>query len=337
MVRRGRRNYPPEDNPDDYFDDSFIVEGTEIFNIDGKEIEVEDALHVIKDGRESVLISDELYEINQHTEVPIYYEYSQPAQQKSSILSGIVGTILTFILIAAISFAVIYFIAGPFIIGITHGSPETTSNAGISDTLSAVAISPTTQPTEITYLKRSYSWTYDSHKYTYSISVPEPLYDYFRKQPHDRNYAKYAISDKDRKVLGQIASTFEKKTSGDSPHESAYNVIAFVQSLPYFKDRASTGYDEYPRYPIETLVDKGGDCEDTAILTAALLKEMNYDVVLLLYPTHMAVGVTCNGCKGTYYTHHDKKYFYLETTSSGNKVGDMPSKYKDLKVRIYDI
>jgi len=55
-------------------------------------------------------------------------------------------------------------------------------------------------------------------------------------------------------------------------------VGSFVQQLPYTSDRVTTPYDEYPRFPLETLYEKGGDCEDTAILAATILKEMGYDV-----------------------------------------------------------
>jgi hypothetical protein len=67
--------------------------------------------------------------------------------------------------------------------------------------------------------------------------------------------------------------------------------------LEYTSDLVTEGYDEYPRYPIETLVDKGGDCEDTAILAASIIRGMGYGVVLLVFPKtadspgHCAVGV----------------------------------------------
>ena len=48
-------------------------------------------------------------------------------------------------------------------------------------------------------------------------------------------------------------------------------VVDFVQSLPCTVDDETTPYDEYPRYLVETLFDRGGDYEDTAILVAALL------------------------------------------------------------------
>ncbi len=235
-----------------------------------------------------------------------------------------------------------------FVIGIGYFFVLPTGSDGESDTKeipgsisqsitddSSSRLTKTTTITQIQYYTRSYHWTYGRHSPTYTIQIPKPLYEYYQQQPHDRIYAKYAISERDRKVLDRVILDFKENT--DSKTEAAYNVVAFVQSLPYFKDDISTGYDEYPRYPIETLVDNGGDCEDTAILTAALLKEMNYDVILISPPGHMAVGITCSNCKGTSYTYNDKKYYYLETTGNNWKVGQMPAKYQNSKAKVYPI
>jgi predicted transglutaminase-like cysteine proteinase len=190
-------------------------------------------------------------------------------------------------------------------------------------------------PTQIEYFTRSYHWTYGGYSPTYVLKIPESLYQYYRNQPHNRNYVKYAISEKDRYILRDLVSDFKENT--DSKTEAAHQVVAFVQSIPYSKDYISTGYNEYPRYPIETLVDGSGDCEDTAILTAALLKEMSYDVVLLSPPGHMAIGITCPACKGRPITIDNKKYYYLETTAEGWEVGQLPPEYQNDQVRYYRI
>ena len=49
---------------------------------------------------------------------------------------------------------------------------------------------------------------------------------------------------------------------GYSAYETVEYVITFVQSLTYTVDDETTPWNEYPRYPIETLFDRGGDCED---------------------------------------------------------------------------
>ena len=109
--------------------------------------------------------------------------------------------------------------------------------------------------------------------------------------------------------------------------------------MPYAEDIVTTGYDEYARYPLETLVDYGGDCEDTSILMAALLKAMGYDAVLLYFsgdPGHVAVGVA-GQFSGSYFDYQGAKYYYLETTGSGWEIGDIPPEYEHKSANIYQI
>jgi predicted transglutaminase-like cysteine proteinase len=189
-------------------------------------------------------------------------------------------------------------------------------------------------------ISRTYQWNFKGTSYSWKVSIPKSLYDYYRAQPHDRSklttYNEYAISAKDKPYLDAMITRLKEsgKNKGYTESENIMNVIAFVQGLPYFKDDVSTTYNEYPRYPVETLVDNGGDCEDTAILTAALLREMGYGVVLINPPGHIAVGVKCSSCTGTYYTYNGARYYYLETTGTGFKVGEMPSSYENTKVKI---
>jgi hypothetical protein len=114
-------------------------------------------------------------------------------------------------------------------------------------------------------------------------------------------------------------------------------VVSFVQSIPYTDDLITTGYDEYPRYPLETLIDGGGDCEDTSILASSLLKLMGFDTVLLSYPNHMAVGISVTNISGSYYSSDGKHYYYVETTGKNWKIGEIPPEYKDLSVTILSL
>jgi len=113
-------------------------------------------------------------------------------------------------------------------------------------------------------------------------------------------------------------------------------VAAFVQSFPYTSDSVTTSYDEYPRYPIETLVDSGGDCEDTSILIASLLNSMNYGVAIIILPDHSAVGVLGReGIYGSYYEYEGGKYYYLETTNTGWGIGEIPDEHKGATANLY--
>lgn len=74
------------------------------------------------------------------------------------------------------------------------------------------------------------------------------------------------------------------------------NVLAFAQRFQYASDREDKGVPEYPKFPLETMVEDRGDCEDHAILAAACLARLGYEVrlVSLEYgggPGHMALAV----------------------------------------------
>jgi len=197
----------------------------------------------------------------------------------------------------------------------------------------------TYKPPSAEYYYQTYIWSYGGYEYTYSLGIPGTTYDYYRNQSHkSTRFDQYALSDNDRKILNQIITNFEEigNERGYSKDENAMNIIAFVQAIPYAYDNVTTGYEEYPRYPIETLVDGCGDCEDTAILAAALLHEMGYGVVLLEFPSHLALGIAGGeNITGSYYEYNGTKYFYVETTASGWGVGKVPKEIDSSTAKIH--
>jgi hypothetical protein len=84
-------------------------------------------------------------------------------------------------------------------------------------------------------------------------------------------------------------------------------ITVFIQSIPY-----ETKSDSPPKFPIETYVDKSGDCDDKSLLLAGLLSREGYNVSLLSFTpeSHMAVGVVCPG--GEY---KQTGYTFVETTN----------------------
>jgi predicted transglutaminase-like cysteine proteinase len=193
---------------------------------------------------------------------------------------------------------------------------------------------PSPKPTDSAdYYYRSYQWRYLDTDWFYTMGVSKDAYQYYRNKPHNResDYAQYALSDYDRQYMKSTVDRFQEvsREGGYSEYDTIMNIVSFVQSLPYTSDSVTTGYDEYPRYPLETLVDNGGDCEDTAILTAALIQEMGYGAVLIEFPEHMAVGVKCDDSfYGTYYEYHGSRYYYLETTGDDWEIGELPPEYE---------
>ncbi|MEM4366690.1 MAG: hypothetical protein QW035_00985 [Candidatus Anstonellales archaeon] len=106
--------------------------------------------------------------------------------------------------------------------------------------------------------------------------------------------------------------------------DEAELALLFVQSINYEVDALYAPYDDYPKYPIETIVDGFGDCEDTTILLASLLMNMGHESVLVYTPGHVGLGVA-GDYKGRYFEHGGKRWFYAETTSYGWGFGEMPA------------
>ena len=88
-----------------------------------------------------------------------------------------------------------------------------------------------------------------------------------------------------------------------------------------------------------TLFDRRGDCEDTSILVAARLDGMGYDVAMLFLwgEKHCAVGISIEGAHGSYYSIGAKKYFYLETTGEGLRIGEIPPDFTNTRANIFPL
>ena len=194
-------------------------------------------------------------------------------------------------------------------------------------------------------MTRSYTWSYwpcGDHEWTWELQIPQALYDYYRAKPRPptHNYSVYVTDPRDTAYTGELARKLQEEAQkrGFDEYDTLHFAASFVQKLPYALDIDTTGYDEYPRYPIETLVDEGGDCEDTSILLAKVLHTMGYDIVLVNLTSHIAIGVLeGRGFCGTYYRHNGKRYFYLETTGEAGRAGVVPSEYRSQPAYIYDI
>jgi len=188
----------------------------------------------------------------------------------------------------------------------------------------------------------SYTWDYDNTEWTWELPIPEGLYQSYKEMPRSsaNNYSVFVTHPLDDEYLRQLAVAI--KDAADKNRYSKYKTIglaaSFVQNLPYNSDSETTPYDEYPRYPIETLVDNGGDCEDTSILLASILDSMGYSVVLLNPPAHWAVGVRRpESVHGRYYPYDGSNYYYLETTNPGWRMGELPQNYRFVPVHVYAI
>lgn len=200
---------------------------------------------------------------------------------------------------------------------------------------------------EIT-VTQHYNWEYGSGYYTSEwtwdlpISLGTYIEYYFRDRPSEwRDWVEMAKDPDDDYYITSMVQRINEAAynEGFSESEKVNFVISFVQNLPYTEDSETTDWDEYPRYPMETLFDRGGDCEDTSILVATLLDRLGYEVCLIIPvdKNHCAVGVSIEGVYGLYYDYEGTKYYYLETTGEGWEIGDIPSEYEGVSAYIFPL
>jgi predicted transglutaminase-like cysteine proteinase len=194
---------------------------------------------------------------------------------------------------------------------------------------------------------RNYSWDFNGVEWHWTLRIPVSFYDYFREitRPDTKDYSIYVTHPMDdkciEKLVVEINRIAEKYSFDDS--EKIHFVSTFVQNLQYTLDSETTLYEDYPRYPIETLFDLGGDCEDTAILLGSILDKMGYDIVMVLFPQtknkrpHYGIGVALNGAYGTNWEHNGGKYYYLETTRVGWKIGAISGSWSNVSPALYEL
>jgi transglutaminase-like putative cysteine protease len=180
-----------------------------------------------------------------------------------------------------------------------------------------------------------FGWTFNGKTYSIDVSIPSSVYQEYRNNPIQR-YA-YTVDEAvsmcdsyvtpEDQVVQDVAGQLDDLSAGFTDLKRANFVLSFVQNIEYVEDETSVSQDEYWRFPVETLYDEVGDCEDKAFLYASLMEAMGNDAVILLYDGHAAAGIDATGAYGTYYDLDGVEYYYCETTAVGWEVGDIPDEY----------
>ena len=114
-----------------------------------------------------------------------------------------------------------------------------------------------------------------------------------------------AQEDLYRALIGEFRMI--KTAKGLSDDEYLELMTTFVQSLRY-----ETLTDNPAKFPIETVVDGSGDCDDKSLLLTGLLSHEGYRVALMSFgpEAHMAVGVAADD-----FLYKNTNYTYIETTN----------------------
>jgi hypothetical protein len=175
-----------------------------------------------------------------------------------------------------------------------------------------------------------YTWNYE-RKYELKLPDVQFLYSYYHNR--DRfvidDYCVYIFDPYDDSYVKLLCNQLKANIDYSDNVDIVNYVASFVQNLNYAEDSATDPTVEYPRFPVEMLTDKQGDCEDKSILAASLLDEFGYNVSLIRLPNHMAVGVHLDDSIPAY-SYFEEEYYFLETTRNHWNLGRIPEEYQTI-------
>ncbi|MBR4391975.1 MAG: transglutaminase domain-containing protein [Bacteroidales bacterium] len=191
-----------------------------------------------------------------------------------------------------------------------------------------------------------YEWDCVGKKRECTLAMDSQLLDYYRKDREHQayqyentayvglaSYCGFIYSEHDREALRELTRQLADSVSTEL--EMIRSAVTFVQALPYVTDETSMGEENYVRYPIETLADGVGDCEDKTVLLAAMLKEMGVDFVLLSMPDHLALGVHCDSVEASHpIMFSGRDYYYVETTTLHWAIGEIPKQFQSTRFEV---
>ena len=211
----------------------------------------------------------------------------------------------------------------------------------------------------------TYRWDYEGKSFRYELKVDSKYYADVKTSGIDRTGSisteryttdtetvlavkDYIVVDKYIQALADSLKTMYKDTFGTDPSKEDFVKFAavFVNDCIRYDDDEYTGDYEYWRYPLETLCDKKGDCEDTSILLAAILDAAGYDSGIILLPGHAMCAVIADGIPDSPLYPTKKKseaygtdiWFYpVETTAilDKNIIGYIDESYDDVYLHLY--
>jgi PKD repeat protein len=151
----------------------------------------------------------------------------------------------------------------------------------VTDTQGATSLSTMAidvRPVPDGYLLRHYEWPYDGRTQEWDVLIDEGLYDTYHARVRStladtHDYGAYVADPLDDPTMETLAEALWNRAGrGYEPFVEC--TLAFVQgAIDYQVDPSTT---EWPLYPMETLVEGAGDCEDTTILFVSLLLGRGY-------------------------------------------------------------
>jgi uncharacterized protein YxeA len=185
-----------------------------------------------------------------------------------------------------------------------------------------------------------YYTNFSQNQQIISVSILYEKYSAYHKKQHPywgelnlTSVSEYITSNET--IINQIVETIRNQT--ESEEEFANAVLSFVQ------DKGGLSIRYYPttelKFPIETLVEMGGDCDTHSLLYASLMKAAGFKALVLISnetlsdgQLHVAAAIHLNNPPQNSLPEYDdfsllyngEEYYYAETTIVPWRVGDLP-------------
>jgi len=179
-------------------------------------------------------------------------------------------------------------------------------------------------------VSRHYEWDYNGKRESCDLDISLDLYRYYKSKLRiafvRRDYDEYVLDPLDDEYLEEVTAEIVRNST--EYHEQLENALFFVQNcMVYVYDPA---WYEYPRYPVEMLVDLIGDCEDTAILYTSLVRTLGHGALMVAvdtdhngYADHMIAWVPVQASfvaahpDRSFWEYGGKTYAFAETAVEG--------------------
>ncbi len=139
---------------------------------------------------------------------------------------------------------------------------------------------------------------------------------------------RYLLS-KNNDRLGTVAASLAQSANrmGYDRHELATLVLSFVQHIPYKIPRNNLQL----LTPPQTMVRRYGDCDSKSLLYVLLMRKLGYHVSMYISNRyrHAMAGIDVPA-SGTYQSYHGKRFYFVETTYPGHRIGSLPREVQNL-------
>jgi len=191
-----------------------------------------------------------------------------------------------------------------------------------------------------------FTWNYQGREYSIKVDLKKDLYEQYRNSTKTYSYIGKLPPDWVEKyyslffelkpgdgTIQKIATDIDElsKQNGLSGDQSVELIIAFIQSIPYDKEREGNIINrvegEFTNYPYETLYNNMGICFDKTFLGILILQELGYGTAVLDFEeaNHSAIGIACPA----EYSIYGSGYCFAESTNFF-PVGVVPQRQADI-------